>query len=170
MVVKPGVRYPGPSVAYLIIIGVYSAAQIALGAWVARRVRGSSDFFVAGRASRTWSVVRDLPCRKYRRRLDDQRRGSRLSRRAGGVVVGGMPRPSGRPFWPSRSDRGSAASPPSTICGPSAIFSSGATTHASAARLRPCSGLARWRFSRDSSSDSPACSTRSSGFPSRSDA
>ena len=35
--------------AYLLIIVVYSAAQIALGLWVARRVRGSSDFFVAGR-------------------------------------------------------------------------------------------------------------------------
>ena len=35
--------------AYLIIIVVYSVAQIALGVWVARRVRGSSDFFVAGR-------------------------------------------------------------------------------------------------------------------------
>jgi solute:Na+ symporter, SSS family len=35
--------------AYLIIIVLYSVAQIALGVWVARRVRGSSDFFVAGR-------------------------------------------------------------------------------------------------------------------------
>lgn len=35
--------------AYLLVIVVYSAAQIALGAWVARRVKGSSDFFVAGR-------------------------------------------------------------------------------------------------------------------------
>ncbi len=34
---------------YLLIIVAYSAAQIALGVWVARRVRGSSDFFVAGR-------------------------------------------------------------------------------------------------------------------------
>jgi SSS family solute:Na+ symporter len=37
------------AVAYLLIIVVYSAAQIALGLWVARRVRGTSDFFVAGR-------------------------------------------------------------------------------------------------------------------------
>jgi solute:Na+ symporter, SSS family len=36
-------------VAYLLTIVIYAAAQIALGAWVARRVRGSSDFFVAGR-------------------------------------------------------------------------------------------------------------------------
>ncbi len=36
--------------AYLLIIVVYSDAQIALGVWVARRVRGSSDFFVAGRS------------------------------------------------------------------------------------------------------------------------
>ena len=36
--------------AYLIIIIGYSIAQIALGVWVARRMRGSSDFFVAGRA------------------------------------------------------------------------------------------------------------------------
>jgi SSS family solute:Na+ symporter len=35
--------------AYLTIIVVYSAAQIALGLWVSRRVRGSRDFFVAGR-------------------------------------------------------------------------------------------------------------------------
>jgi solute:Na+ symporter, SSS family len=35
--------------AYLLIIIVYSVAQIALGLWVARRVRGSTDFFVAGR-------------------------------------------------------------------------------------------------------------------------
>jgi len=37
-------------VAYLTIIIVYSLAQIALGVWVARRVKGSKDFFVAGRA------------------------------------------------------------------------------------------------------------------------
>jgi SSS family solute:Na+ symporter len=36
--------------AYLIIIIVYSLGQIALGVWVARRVKGSSDFFVAGRS------------------------------------------------------------------------------------------------------------------------
>jgi solute:Na+ symporter, SSS family len=36
--------------AYLVIIIGYSIAQIALGVWVARRVKGSSDFFVAGRA------------------------------------------------------------------------------------------------------------------------
>jgi len=36
-------------VAYLLTIVIYAAAQIALGAWVARRVRVSSDFFVAGR-------------------------------------------------------------------------------------------------------------------------
>jgi SSS family solute:Na+ symporter len=35
--------------AYLIVIIVYSAAQIALGLWISRRVRGTSDFFVAGR-------------------------------------------------------------------------------------------------------------------------
>jgi SSS family solute:Na+ symporter len=35
--------------AYLIIIIVYSLGQIALGVWVARRLKGSSDFFVAGR-------------------------------------------------------------------------------------------------------------------------
>src|SRR5437868_6501449 len=36
--------------AYLVIIVVYSLAQIALGVWVARRLKGSSDFFVAGRS------------------------------------------------------------------------------------------------------------------------
>jgi len=36
--------------AYLVIIVLYSAAQIGLGLWVARRLKGSSDFFVAGRA------------------------------------------------------------------------------------------------------------------------
>ncbi len=36
--------------AYLGVIVIYSLAQIALGVWIARRVRGSSDFFVAGRA------------------------------------------------------------------------------------------------------------------------
>jgi len=36
--------------AYLIIIIVYSVAQIALGVWVARRVTKANDFFVAGRA------------------------------------------------------------------------------------------------------------------------
>ena len=35
---------------YLLIIILYSLAQIALGIWVARRVRGSRDFFVAGRS------------------------------------------------------------------------------------------------------------------------
>ncbi|HWJ54550.1 MAG TPA: hypothetical protein VNR90_00015, partial [Vicinamibacterales bacterium] len=39
-----------PAVSYLLVIVVYSLAQIALGAWTARRMRGSSDFFVAGRA------------------------------------------------------------------------------------------------------------------------
>jgi SSS family solute:Na+ symporter len=37
-------------VSYLLIIVAYSAVQIALGVWVARRVKGSSDFFVAGRS------------------------------------------------------------------------------------------------------------------------
>ena len=36
--------------AYLLVIVLYSVAQIALGVWVARRVKGSSDFFVAGRS------------------------------------------------------------------------------------------------------------------------
>jgi SSS family solute:Na+ symporter len=36
--------------AYLSIIVIYSIAQIALGVWVSRRVKGSKDFFVAGRA------------------------------------------------------------------------------------------------------------------------
>src|SRR5437763_127539 len=36
--------------AYLVIIVLYSAAQIGLGLWVARRLKGSRDFFVAGRA------------------------------------------------------------------------------------------------------------------------
>jgi solute:Na+ symporter, SSS family len=35
--------------AYLWIIVVYSAAQVALGVWISRRVRGADDFFVAGR-------------------------------------------------------------------------------------------------------------------------
>src|SRR3954447_21657860 len=35
---------------YLAIIVAYSIGQIALGLWVARRVKGSGDFFVAGRA------------------------------------------------------------------------------------------------------------------------
>lgn len=35
---------------YLLIIVIYALAQIALGVWVARRMTGSSDFFVAGRA------------------------------------------------------------------------------------------------------------------------
>ena len=36
--------------AYLIIIVAYSAAQVALGLWAARRLRGSSDFFVGARS------------------------------------------------------------------------------------------------------------------------
>jgi SSS family solute:Na+ symporter len=36
--------------AYLVIIIGYSLAQIGLGVWVARRLKGSSDFFVAGRS------------------------------------------------------------------------------------------------------------------------
>ncbi|HEY3884119.1 MAG TPA: hypothetical protein VGL62_02835, partial [Vicinamibacterales bacterium] len=35
--------------AYLVIIIAYSAAQIAIGLWISRRVSGPSDFFVAGR-------------------------------------------------------------------------------------------------------------------------
>src|SRR5262245_57565544 len=38
-----------PAMAYLLVIVVYSLAQIALGVWTARRVKGSGDFFVAGR-------------------------------------------------------------------------------------------------------------------------
>ena len=34
---------------YLIVLAGYSLSMIALGAFAARRVRGSSDFFVAGR-------------------------------------------------------------------------------------------------------------------------
>jgi SSS family solute:Na+ symporter len=34
---------------YLIVIILYSCAQIGLGLWISRRVKGSSDFFVAGR-------------------------------------------------------------------------------------------------------------------------
>jgi len=37
-------------VSYLLIIVAYSAAQIALGVWAARRMKGASDFFVAGRS------------------------------------------------------------------------------------------------------------------------
>ncbi|HEY2431768.1 MAG TPA: sodium:solute symporter family protein [Vicinamibacterales bacterium] len=36
--------------AYILVIVVYAVAQVALGAWIARRVRGAGDFFVAGRA------------------------------------------------------------------------------------------------------------------------
>jgi len=36
-------------VAYLLVIVVYSLAQIGLGVWIARRMRGTTDFFVAGR-------------------------------------------------------------------------------------------------------------------------
>jgi SSS family solute:Na+ symporter len=35
---------------YLILLVVYSLAQIALGVWIGRRVRTTSDFFVAGRS------------------------------------------------------------------------------------------------------------------------
>ena len=42
---------PTPSMhSYLVLILVYSAAQLALGAWISRRVRNSRDFFVAGRS------------------------------------------------------------------------------------------------------------------------
>ena len=34
---------------YLLVIVLYSLAQIALGLWISRRVTGASDFFVAGR-------------------------------------------------------------------------------------------------------------------------
>jgi SSS family solute:Na+ symporter len=37
-------------VAYLFVIVVYSLAQIGLGVWTSRRVKGSGDFFVAGRS------------------------------------------------------------------------------------------------------------------------
>jgi len=35
--------------AYLLVIVVYSLAQIAIGVWIARRLKGAGDFFVAGR-------------------------------------------------------------------------------------------------------------------------
>ena len=35
---------------HLVLLIAYSAAQLALGAWISRRVKTSSDFFVAGRA------------------------------------------------------------------------------------------------------------------------
>jgi Na+/proline symporter len=34
---------------YLLVIVLYSMAQIALGLWISGRATGSSDFFVAGR-------------------------------------------------------------------------------------------------------------------------
>src|SRR5919112_5751394 len=34
---------------YLALLVVYSAARIALGLWIGRRVSGTKDFFVAGR-------------------------------------------------------------------------------------------------------------------------
>jgi SSS family solute:Na+ symporter len=37
-------------VGYLLVIILYSLAQVALGVWIARGVRGSRDFFVAGRS------------------------------------------------------------------------------------------------------------------------
>ena len=52
-VVKPSgacLRSDRPACPISSIIVVYSIAQIALGVWVARRMKGSSDFFVAGRA------------------------------------------------------------------------------------------------------------------------
>src|SRR3954464_5353364 len=40
---------PKPLMAYLALLVVYSAAQIALGLWIGRKVRTTSDFFVAAR-------------------------------------------------------------------------------------------------------------------------
>ena len=74
--------------AYLVIIIGYSVAQIALGVWVARRLKGSSDFFVAGRSLRTGFAVRDVSGGEHRRGIDDRRDGARLPRRPGGDVVG----------------------------------------------------------------------------------
>src|SRR5215467_15208474 len=34
---------------HLIVLVIYSLALMALGLWIGRRVRGASDFFVAGR-------------------------------------------------------------------------------------------------------------------------
>ena len=39
----------GPLMAYLALLVAYSAAQIALGLWIGRRVQTAGDFFVAGR-------------------------------------------------------------------------------------------------------------------------
>ena len=49
-----------PRVAYLLVIVFYSLAQIALGVWIARRVKRSSDFFVAGRALGPWMLAATL--------------------------------------------------------------------------------------------------------------
>ncbi|MEN9507973.1 MAG: hypothetical protein RLZZ621_536 [Gemmatimonadota bacterium] len=43
-------RFPDSMTSHLVWLIGYSLAQLALGAWISRRVRTSSDFFVAGRA------------------------------------------------------------------------------------------------------------------------
>jgi len=35
---------------FVVLLGIWCAAQVALGLWIARRVRNSADFFVAGRS------------------------------------------------------------------------------------------------------------------------
>ena len=41
---------------YVAVLIAYSAALTALGLWIARRVRGPADFFVAGRRL-TWPFI-----------------------------------------------------------------------------------------------------------------
>ena len=42
--------------AHLVLLILYSVAQIALGIWIGRRVSTSSDFFVAGRRLGPWLI------------------------------------------------------------------------------------------------------------------
>ena len=97
----------------VLVLFAYTLLQVGVGLYVARRVRGAGDFFVAGRRPRPRAAAGVARRRQHRRGLDRWRHGPRLSRGSRCLVVGGLRRAGDtRAGLPGRSadppDRGRA--------------------------------------------------------------
>ena len=72
---------------HLVLIAAYSVAIVGLGLWTSRMVRGSSDFFVAGRSLGPGLILSSMLAANIGAGRHRQRRRPRLPRRAERVVV-----------------------------------------------------------------------------------
>ncbi len=72
----------GPLMAYLALLVAYSAAQIALGLWIGRRVQHRRRLLRRRPSARPGPDLLDDARGEHRRRIDCRRDGSRLPRRA----------------------------------------------------------------------------------------